>query len=377
MRLTDKAVAALTVPDGKSEIIVFDQELAGFGVRLRRGGSRRFVYQYKVGGTNRRFTFKEADAARARRAAEQLAAKVTLGGDPQAEKATVHAAASDTFAKCLARYLARPQGKRRDTTIAEIRRHLLVNLAPLHPIHIKGITRRRVAEELSNITTERGPVQANRTRSNLIGFFGWAVGEGYLDINPALGTNRNEEVARDRVLTAAEIKAVWHAGEGEIGDITKLLLLTGLRRDEIGDLKWSEIDFEKRMINIPASRMKNHRPHTVPLCGTALTILERRPRKHEFVFGRSGRGYSGWSAAKIRLDAVSQIAPWRLHDLRRTVATLLSDECKVMPHIVECLLGHVSGFRKGPAGVYNLANYHDEKAAALATWEKYVLGVVS
>jgi integrase len=377
MRLTDKAVAALTVPPGKSEVIVFDGELAGFGIRVRAGGSRRYVYQYKVGGQNRRFTFRETDCGRARKAAQELAAKVTLGGDPQAEKATVQAAASDTFAKCLARYLARPQGKRRDSTIVEIRRHLLVHLAPLHSLHIKDITRRRVAEELSRITAENGPIGANRVRSNLIGFFGWAAGEGYLDSNPAENTNRNPELSRDRVLTQAELRAVWHAGIGDAADIAKLLILTGLRRDEIGGLQWSEIDFEKRLITIPSKRMKNHREHVVPMSDTVVAILRAHKQRSECVFGRNGLGYTGWSSAKKRIDAIARIPAWRFHDLRRTMATMVAEHCKTQPHVVECLLGHVSGFRAGVAGVYQRQTYHDEKVAALAAWEKYVLGVVS
>jgi hypothetical protein len=101
MRLTDAAVTALTVPDGKSEIIVFDSDLAGFGVRVRRGGSKRFVYQYKINGTNRRVTFKEINVKRARAAAQILAAKITLGTDPALEKEAAHDAAGDTFQRCL------------------------------------------------------------------------------------------------------------------------------------------------------------------------------------------------------------------------------------------------------------------------------------
>src|SRR5215471_4567163 len=86
MRLTDSVVAALKVPRNKSEIIAFDDSLPGFGVRVRSGGSRRFVYQYKLNGTNRRVTFKEINVKRARAAAQILAAKVTLGTDPALEK---------------------------------------------------------------------------------------------------------------------------------------------------------------------------------------------------------------------------------------------------------------------------------------------------
>jgi hypothetical protein len=208
MNLTDTAVATLTVPDGKAEIIVFDDSLPGFGVRVRRGGSKRFIYQYKLSGTNRRVTFKEANVKRARAAAQILAAKVTLGTDPALEKEAAHDAAGDTVGKCLIRYLARPPGKRRPSTLREIRRHLEQNLQPLHKLHIKRLDRRRVADELARLTTEVGPVQSNRTRASLSRFFNWCIGEGYADVNVALQTNKNEEIARDRVLSERELKTL-------------------------------------------------------------------------------------------------------------------------------------------------------------------------
>ena len=167
MRLTDAAIASLKIPDDKAEIIVFDSDLSGFGIRVRRGGSKRFIYQYKLNGTNRRVTFKEANVKRARAAAQILAAKVTLGSDPALEKEAAHNGAGDTFRRCLDRYLERPQGKRRERTLVEIHRHLERNLAPLHRLHIKTIDRRRVADELARLTVENGAVQSNRTRSSL------------------------------------------------------------------------------------------------------------------------------------------------------------------------------------------------------------------
>ena len=118
MRLTDAAVTALTVPKDRSEIIAFDNSLPGFGVRVRRGGSRRFIFQYKLNGTNRRVTFKEANVKRARAAAQILAAKVTLGSDPALEKEAAHDAAGDTFGKCLIRLLGPPAGPAARTNAA-------------------------------------------------------------------------------------------------------------------------------------------------------------------------------------------------------------------------------------------------------------------
>jgi integrase len=379
LRLTEAAIAALKVPDGKSEIIVFDSDLAGFGIRVRRGGSQRFIYQYKLNGTNRRVTFKEVNVKRARAAAQILAAKVTLGADPALEKDTAHEAAGDTFGHCLTRYLARPQGRRRERTLQEIRRHLQQNLAPLHRLHIKRIDRRRVADELARITGENGAVQANRTRSSLSAFLNWCVGEGYVDINVAAQTNKHEEIARSRVLSDAELRTIWRAlpERGDYGDLIRLLILTGQRLREVANLSWSEVDLDKASIALPPSRTKNHREHIVPLSGPALEILKGRAHnERELVFGNGVRGFSGFSKAKRLLDERAKLkAPWVVHDIRRSVATGLAK--LVQPHIVECVLGHVGGFRAGIASVYNLHAYEVEKRQALDLWGKHISELVS
>jgi integrase len=379
MRLTDSVVAALKVPRNKSEIIAFDDSLPGFGVRVRSGGSRRFIYQYKLNGTNRRVTFKEANVKRARAAAQILAAKVTLGTDPALEKEAAHDAAGDTFRRCLDRYFARPQGKRRERTLQEIRRHLERNLAPLHRLHIKAIDRRRVADELVRLTLENGAVQSNRTRSSLSAFLNWCIGEGYIDVNVAAQTNKHEEVARNRVLSDAELRKVWHAlpEQGDYRDLIRLLILTGQRLREIANLSWSEIDLDKATIALPPSRTKNHREHVVPLSAPALEILKGRARnERELVFGTGGHGFSGFSKAKRELDEKTKLkAPWVVHDIRRSVATGLAKF--VQPHIVECVLGHVGGFKAGIASVYNLHAYEEEKRHALTLWCKRISELVS
>ena len=379
MRLTDSTVAALTVPDDKAEIIAFDDALPGFGVRVRRGGSRRFIYQYKLNGTGRRVTFKEANVKRARAAAQILAAKVTLGSDPALEKETAHDAAGDTFKRCLDRYLARPQGRRRERTVQEIRRHLERNLQPLHRLHVKKIDRRRVADELARLTVENGAVQANRTRSSLSAFFNWCIGEGYVDANVAAQTNKHEEIARSRVLDDRELRIVWRAlpEDSDYSDIVRLLILTGARLREISELRWSEIDRDQATITLPPSRTKNHRQHVIPLSAAALDILKGRVRNdRSLVFGNGAHGFSGFSKAKRQLDEEAKLnSPWVVHDIRRSVATGLAK--LVQPHIVECVLGHTGGFKAGVASVYNQFAYEEEKRNALDLWGKHINGLVS
>ena len=383
MLLTDSNIARIVVPTNRSEVVVFDDKIAGFGIRVRKGGSRRFVYQYKLGKQHRKVTFKESSAARARETAERLQAKVTLGQDVAAAKAQAKDAAGDTFKRCLALYLALPQGKRRDSTISERKRHLEQNLKPLHPLHIKTIDRRRVAQELARLS-QRAPVQANRTRASLSKFLNWCVGEGYLDFNIALATNRNEEISRERVLSDDELRIVWNSlPTDDYGEIIRLLILTGQRLREISNLRWDEINLTKATIALPASRTKNHREHVIPLSRPALAILKTRATKRDddrdLVFGSGEKGYSGFSKSKDRLDAAAEIKdPWTIHDLRRTFSTG-AGKLGVAPHVIEATLNHISGPARGGTlgAIYNKSTYEEEKRAALALWGKHVLAVVS
>ena len=151
-----------------------------------------------------------------------------------------------------------------------------------------GITRAHVAAEVRAIAKKSGPSAANRARASLSAFFRWAIGEGLCDNNPVLGTNtQSENSLRERSLSDAEAAAVWLAApENDYGRILKLLLLTGCRRVEVGDLQWLEIDLEAHTITLPPARSENGREHVVPLCDAALAILKGIPRRdRELVFG--------------------------------------------------------------------------------------------
>jgi integrase len=207
--------------------------------------------------------------------------------------------------------------------------------------------------------------------------------EGLADSNAVIGTNKAvTKGARDRVLTDDELRLIWSAlGDNKYDDVLRLLTLTGQRRLEIGGLRWSEVDFDKAVISLPAERTKNARPHDVPLSPAALSVLKARHRLagRDHIFGANG--FAGWSNCKVLLDAriasKGAIPAWRLHDLRRTVSTMMHDELGIAPHIVEAVLNHVSGHRAGVAGVYNRALYAKEKAVALARWAEHLGAIVS
>src|SRR5262245_30352992 len=242
-KLTKATVAALTLPRRKSELLVFDSELPGFGVRLREGGSKTWVFQYKIGNKHRRVTLGHVSAlepAAAREQAGKLHAQVRLGQDPAGAKAESRAHADETFGACVTLFLA--WQRERVKSFCDVERHLVRNLAALHNLPLVKIDQRTIAGPLARFSARGSLVQANRTRASLSKFFNWCRGERLAEYNAAAFCNRNPERSRDRVLSRQELKKVWAAlPDSDYGDIVKLLVLTGQRATEISDLQWSEI----------------------------------------------------------------------------------------------------------------------------------------
>jgi integrase len=156
------------------------------------------------------------------------------------------------------------------------------------------------------------------------------------------------------------------------------LILTGQRREEIGGLRHSEIC--DGSIVLPGTRTKNKRAHVVPLAAAAQAILVKMPAgDDDFVCG-NGRPFTSWGYGKARIDArlaaaCIKLDPWRVHDIRRSVATGMA-EAGIAPHIVEAVLNHVSGHKAGVAGIYNRATYEREKRQALELWAEHVMALV-
>jgi integrase len=397
VKLTQASVQKLELPRGKTDAIFWDDDVAGFGLRLREGGAKVWVVQYTLGTKQRRMTLgsaKALDAGKARQTAKDLLAAVRLGHDPAAERAEARVKASDEeFSEVVERFLVRQRARLRPRSFHDTQRYLRELWKPLHRLHLPRISRKDVAAWLDTIANENGLITADRARAALSAFFGWALREGLCEVNPVLATNKAAELkSRERVLSDEELRNLWGAlPDSDYGRIVKLLALTGQRREEIGGLRWSEIDWDECTITLPGERTKNHRPHVVPLSELALAILKAQPQRagRDLVFGdgprsgtrsegREGGGFQGWSKAKTALDElVPTIGDWRLHDLRRTVATRMADELKVQPHIIEAVLNHISGHKAGVAGVYNRAIYLEEKASVLTLWADRLEQVVS
>jgi integrase len=386
MRLNRTTAGKVALPPGKSDHIVFDDSLAGFGLRIRASGKRYWIVQYRATDKTRRVTLGPVDLLtpeEARERAGKILAQVRLGEDPQAARAEAKARASVTLGRLVDTYLTRYAApKLKATSLRETTRYLNGAWRPLHDLPLDKIDRRLVATRLAEIAATSGATAANRARAALSAFFSWTMREGIASANPVVGSNRSEEKSRDRVLSDAELVAIWNAcGDDDFGRIVRLLILTGQRRAEIGDLAWNEVDLTAPAIKLPAARSKNKRAHEIPLSPLAFDVLAGvHKRERPLVFGEGDGGFSGWSKAKAALDARvaaagTQIEAWRLHDLRRTVATGMIG-IGVLPHVVEAVLNHVSGHLAGVAGVYNRAKYTTEKRQALDRWAAHVDAIV-
>lgn len=382
MRFTQKDVDALDLPPRKTEAIIFDADLPGFGLRLRRGGSRVWIYQFKIGERHRRVTLGSATAiplARARKNAADLHAKVRLGRDPAGEKDEARVRAAETVGAMLQTYIAHKRTRLRAGSLVNIQRHLLKHCRPLHGLQLAKADRRAIAARITAVAAGSGPVEANRVRASLAAFFAWCMRQGMCEVNPVLGTDRQPERSRARVLDDDELRAIWNAtkGDDDYSAIVRLLLLTGARASEIAALSWSEVVDDR--ITLPPARTKNAREHVIPLAAVARAIIDVRPRRAErdLIFGqRRDRPFAGWDLSKKALDArIGAIAPWTHHDLRRTMATRMA-EIGVMPHVIEAVLNHVSGHKHGVAGIYNRSTYEREKMIALDRWAEHVLATV-
>jgi integrase len=378
------------------------EAVKGFGVR-RQKEDAAYVIKYRVIGRQRFVTIGRHGSPwtpdMARREAKRLLGLVATGRDPQQEKIEARDRAADTLGKIADDYLVHAKKKQKPRTYAETERHLKIHWKPLRSVSIFHLRRRQVAARLTQIETANGAVAAARARSALSAMFNWAIREG-LDIvgNPVFGTNRpTEPRPRERVLTDGELGEIWAScRDDDHGRIIKLLILTGQRRDEVGGMRWSEVDLDQKRWIIPGPRTKNHREHVLPLADAVIKIIKASPARRDFAFGdgprrRGGRqrGFSGWSKSKSALDGrildarrkhdpkAAPLPEWRLHDLRRTAATVMADRLGVMPHVVEAILNHVSGHRAGVAGVYNRAKYEAEMRAALDRWAGHLTSITN
>jgi integrase len=391
LKLNATTLKTLKLDSGETERDFWDEELTGFGVRVREG-SRKFFFRYRFGGARKRIALGPATSetvTQARKTAAALGHRVALGEDPALTREVARKNADLTFGSLVEKYLTMKNEEGSWSEGWARRTDVFLNdySAGLHKLPVQSVTQDVIANALNDAAKGHGEVTANRYRAALSAFFSWVLGEGIRlpEGHPVEHTRKRKEQARDRVLSHAELKRIWNAcADDDYGSIVKLVMLTACRREEIGALRCKEIKDDPlqrgQVLHLDGDRIKNGRDHIVPLSDAALAILARHQGR-ETVFGRSRmQGFSGYSKAKVKLDErIGEIEDWGLHDLRRTAATIMGDELEVPPHVVEAILNHIStqaSGKAGVAGVYNRASYLREKRAALDLWSEHLMSIV-
>jgi integrase len=377
-------VTKMRCPPGLGEAFFWDAGCRGFGMRVLISVRRSWLYQYRdEHKRTRRIALGDVSAVdldAARTSARQHAATVTKGGNPSVQRRSRRRAAS--VIDLVDPYLEQVKAEQRPRSYKETERHLRRHAAPLHHDRVEAVQRRDIAALLERVKKHSGPIAANRVRAALSAMWTWGLRTGRIesDSNPVSFTVRQPEKSRERTLADAEIRAIWNAtaGHDDYSRIVRLCLLTGCRREEVGRLRWDEVGEDR--LSIGASRMKGGISHEIPILPMISSALPVKPSDAAVVnvFGRSGTGYSGWSKSKKALDiriaqAGSGLAPWGLHDLRRTLSTRLHD-AGVEPIVIEALLAHK---QQGVAAVYNRASFREAKKAAVKQWHSVICNIVS
>ncbi|MGJ0510665.1 MAG: tyrosine-type recombinase/integrase [Methylocystis sp.] len=387
MKLTLARIDSLQCPPEKRDILVFDDEQRGLGVRVTASGGKTFLAQYTFHGQKRRIPLGSCNAislAKARDAVRAIMGDVARGIDPAAERqrATAEArqrAARDalTLEALLEHWRSLHLASKRERYAAEagralrlaFRHHLELPAADLHRNHVVKI--------LDAMALRGNGAMAARTAAYGKAAYSWAMKRGAVPANPFANLPLPPPVERDRVMSDGELAAVWRASEGAgaFSRIVQMLILTGQRREEVGAMAWAELSEDLSTWTIPASRAKNGVAHIVPLSAPAQELLRAAAPTGDLVFPGLRGAFSGWSKAKAALDARSGVRDWRLHDLRRTMATGLQ-RLGVRLEVTEQILNHVSGSRAGIVGVYQRHDFAEEKRAALAAWGEHVKALI-
>jgi integrase len=394
--LTDAKVRKIAPPAKRREIR--DEGTRGLYLIVQPTGAKSWAVRYSRSGRVLKTTvgpYPDISLAEARQQASQITASVARGHDPQHDKKAARAPVVLRTVKMTAdEFLKRHTDKKNGARwAAETKRIIERNILPLiGDKALADVGKAEIHDILDTFIDRNAPIAANRTLAVVKKLYRWALSRGYVDQDPCEGVAKpGDETKRDRVLSNEELTRVWRAAESmayPFGRAVQLLILTGARREEVGAMRWSEVNFAAKTWALPAERVKNGVEHFIPLSDSALAILAGLPRiggRDDYVFTTTGRtAVSGWSKAKGSLDQAMRkgdptpepILGWTLHDIRRTVATGLAGLGVPMP-VVEKILNHVSGSFGGVAGVYQRFAFADEKREGLDKWAERVAGIVA
>jgi integrase len=284
-RITKRLVDGLR--PSEQEVITWDDEIPGFGIRVTRNGVKAYILKYRAGygraAPIRKPTIGKHGALtadEARRIAKDWKARVALGGDPARERE--ERAKAPTVQHLCDEYLGSHVHLKRSA--ADDRRMIERDIRPAHGCRrISEITRRDI--EAFRDSQRPAPIAANRKLALLSKMLNLAIGWGWIARNPVDGVQRNAENKRERYLTHEEIARFNTAADAYVAEAVqksvarrtiaaiRLLALTGARRAEVLKAKWEHFDLERGTWTKPSAHTKQKRTHRVPLSPVAVELL--------------------------------------------------------------------------------------------------------
>ncbi len=387
LHLNDSLVQSIDSQD--HEIEIYDSKVSGLALRVYPSGGKSFVYRFKWDGRSKRYTigqFPNFKVTEAREIAKDLYAKVRLGINPILEKQQrVENQKSPLFNELTREYVDKYLPTIRVSTSKEFRRIIETELVPLFKTQLNQISKSQIINLLDKKAFGQShPTQANQIKIVLSSMFSFATRRNLIESNPILSvpSYATGDSQRQRYYSDSEIKEIWNQIEkmpSPTREALKLLFLLGQRKSETLQMKWEHIDEANLIWVIPPSMAKNKQEHHVPLSEQAYSILKGMGRSSEYVFQSPVISDQPIKSIKRQTKKVKQktsVKDFRVHDIRRTVATYLAKMGTERTTIGK-ILNH-----KGMSGdnsitaIYDRYSYEDEKRNALQSWEHYLLEIL-
>ena len=378
VNLTNKLVASVKPPRDKKYIRLWDDNISGFGLRVTDNGVKSFIFegrqflskktkQVKIGRVG------QMSVSEARASAAELSRLFRSG---EFEKHAQKRQGDNSTLSAVERYLSVGLFGKSPAHIANVRRHLLVEFCKHYgTFNVQDVSRQQTMSYVNDVKIKISPDASLKRFRSLTAFFNYLVNEGTIEISPLAGIKPPASPAsRDRVLSLDELRAIWAAAAAlnpTWRAFIRLLMLTGQRRNEVAGLHVNEIEGD--WWTLPANRSKNSLPNKVFLSPTAKLLLPEPDKTSGLFFTHNKKTkVSGFSRTLSTLRSEAGFSNWTLHDFRRSFSTQLH-EMGHPPHIIEACINHVSGAKSGVAGVYNKAEYLEQRVQAFGDWSSALL----
>jgi integrase len=407
--LTEEVLAELQCPAGRKDALFFDAKQKGLAVRVTHTGARVFIVQWtdKATGQKRREVlgaFGQITLKQAQQGAQARLGDVAKGIDPRAQRLAQaeaarkarEAAKQERAAKMAAKLAAKQEAaftmkalvtdwaalalaQRRPRYRAEAVRALGYAFKKEWDKAASALSKARVVEVQDDLAKAGKHASAGRLVAYGRAAYGWAVKRGRLASNPFQGLPAGAAAAsRDRLLTDEEIGAIWRAAcamPEPAGPFVRVLMLTLGRREEVAAMRWSEVSPDMSMWTVPAYRMKRGQAHAVALTDAAQEALGAVTRidGQDLIFTTTGKTpISGFSKFKAKLDKLSKVTDWTLHDFRRAGVSHLA-RMGFSAIVADKLLAHQPSVLSSVGRVYQVNDFEPERKAALKAWAAFVL----